>query len=154
MHDSPAPPAPPAHPTPGLAAFTPYLLSKVGRTARARVGDRLAARGLRMWHMAVLSSLAADGPQPQRDLATRLAVHPSDMAKVLDELTRAGWVDRERDSDDRRRITATLTAAGRTALAELEAEVAAVQDALLAPLDADERNTLHRLLLRLHTATG
>ncbi len=144
----------PAHSAPGLAAFTPYLLSKVGKTARGRVGDRLAARGLRMWHMAVLSSLAVDGPQPQRDLASRLAVHPSDIAKVLDELTRAGWVDRERDSGDRRRITVTLTAGGRTALAELEADVAAVQDELLAPLDTDERDTLHRLLLRLHATTG
>lgn len=137
--------------TPRLTALTPYLLSTVGKEARALVGDRVAARGLRLWDMAVLAALADHGPQPQRDLAERLEVHPSDVVKVLDGLARAGYVDRERDTADRRRVLASISTPGRRLLGELTAEVAAVRDDLLAPLDEAEQATLHALLLRVHT---
>ncbi|MEV0413987.1 MarR family transcriptional regulator [Streptomyces sp. NPDC050448] len=137
--------------TPRLTALTPYLLSRVGKAARTLVGDRLAARGLRLWDMAVLAALADHGPQPQRDLAERLDVHPSDVVKVLDGLDRLGCVDRERDTADRRRVLASITEPGRRLLDELTAEAGAVRDELLAPLGEAEQATLHALLLRVHT---
>ncbi|MCO5995134.1 MarR family winged helix-turn-helix transcriptional regulator [Actinoallomurus rhizosphaericola] len=134
---------------PSLLALTPYLLSRVGKTARGRIIERLSARELRLWHMAVLAALADFGPQAQRDLAARLRIDPSDVVKVLDELAAAGHVERARDPADRRRATVTLTAAGRTALADLIAETTAVREEVLAPLDEDERAVLHALLRRL-----
>jgi DNA-binding MarR family transcriptional regulator len=134
---------------PSLLALTPYLLSRVGKTARGRVIERLTARELRLWHLAVLAALADFGPQAQRDLAARLRIDPSDMVKVLDELAATGSVERARDQADRRRVTVTLTAAGRGLLAELTAETAAVQEEVLAPLDEAERAVLHDLLRRL-----
>ncbi|MEU9181992.1 MarR family transcriptional regulator [Streptomyces sp. NPDC048550] len=101
--------------------------------------------------MAVPAALADHGPQPQRDLAERLEVHPSDVVKVLDGLSRAGYVDRERDTADRRRVLASISTPGRRLLGELTAEVAAVRDDLLAPLDEAEQASLHALLLRVHT---
>ncbi|MER7467999.1 MarR family transcriptional regulator [Streptomyces sp. NPDC097981] len=139
-----------ARSTPRLTSLTPYLLSTVGKAARTLVGDRLAAHGLRLWDMAVLAALADHGPQPQRDLAERLDVHPSDVVKVLDGLARLGYVDRERDTADRRRVLASISEPGRRLLDELAAETAAVRDQLLAPLDEAERATLHELLLRVH----
>ncbi|MET9962026.1 MarR family transcriptional regulator [Streptomyces sp. NPDC006326] len=136
--------------TPRLAALTPYLLSRVGRTARTLVAERLAARGLRLWDMAVLAALADHGPQVQRELAERLDVHPSDMAKVLDGLARIGRVERERDPADRRRVRVRIGEPGCRLLEELTTETAAVRDELLAPLDEAERATLHELLLRVH----
>ncbi|MFI6581151.1 MarR family winged helix-turn-helix transcriptional regulator [Embleya sp. NPDC050493] len=135
---------------PTLTALTTYLLSRVGKTARGRLADRLAGRGLRLWHMAVLAALADFGPHAQRDLAARLAIHPSDVVKVLDELAVAEWVERVRDPKDRRRVRVSLTAAGRIALAELEADAREVQDRLLEPLNASERGVLNELLLRVH----
>ncbi|MFI6992340.1 hypothetical protein ACI2LC_11880 [Nonomuraea wenchangensis] len=41
---------------PRLAALTPYLLSKTGKAVRGRVASRLALRGVRMWHMAILDA--------------------------------------------------------------------------------------------------
>ncbi|MFE2142982.1 MarR family winged helix-turn-helix transcriptional regulator [Streptomyces sp. NPDC059456] len=136
--------------TPRLTALTPYLLSTVGKEARTLVGDRLAARGLRLWDMAVLAALADHGPQPQRDLAERLDVHPSDVVKVLDGLARLGCVDRERDTADRRRVLASISGPGRELLDELAADAEAVGERLLAPLDTAERATLHALLVRVH----
>lgn len=140
MHETP----------PSLTALTTYLLSKVGKAARARLSEQLADDGLRLWHMAVLAALADFGPHAQRDLAERLDIHPSDMVKVLDELTALGHVRRARDEADRRRVRVTVTPEGRAALAGQTAQASEVQEAILRPLDADERALLHRLLLRVH----
>ncbi|GAA4602950.1 MarR family transcriptional regulator [Actinoallomurus liliacearum] len=134
---------------PSLLALTPYLLSRVGKTARGRIAERLTAREMRLWHMAVLAALADFGPHAQRDLAARLRIDPSDVVKVLDELAAAGRVERARDPADRRRVTVTITAAGRTALSELTADTSAVQEEVLAPLDEGERAVLHSLLRRI-----
>ncbi|MGW3071344.1 hypothetical protein [Kitasatospora sp. NPDC001132] len=47
-----------------------------------------------------------------------------------------------------------MTDAGRALLAELDALARAVQDEVLAPLDAGERRALQELLLRVHDGTG
>ncbi|MDX2826928.1 MarR family winged helix-turn-helix transcriptional regulator [Streptomyces ipomoeae] len=137
---------------PTLTALTTYLLSQVGKNARGLLIERLTARNLRLWHMSSLAALADFGPHVQRDLAGRLAIHTSDMTKVLDELADWGYITRDRDGSDRRRILATITQAGREALADLNTEAEAAQNTLLTPLTPDERTQLHNLLLRLHTA--
>ena len=142
-------------PPPSLLALDTYLLSRVGKIARSRTGARLAERGLRLWHLSVLSALGDDGPAGQRELGVRLRIDPSDMVKVLDELERSGAVRRERDPADRRRSLVRLTDAGRTLLRELTAEAAQVTDDLLAPLSPTARAQLHTTLLTLfHHATG
>ncbi|MEV6233933.1 MarR family winged helix-turn-helix transcriptional regulator [Saccharopolyspora shandongensis] len=135
---------------PTLLDLSTYLLSRVGKTARGLLAERLAERGLRLWDMAALAALADFGPHAQRDLAVRLGVDPSDMAKAVDQLATAGYVDRARDMADRRRVSVSLTPAGRAVLADLDAEARAVQDQVLEPLDAKERQLLQGLLLRVH----
>ncbi|MEV6978772.1 MarR family winged helix-turn-helix transcriptional regulator [Kitasatospora sp. NPDC093806] len=140
----------PTRTPPTLLDLSTYLLSKTGKTARGRLAERLARRGLQLWDMAVLAALADFGPHAQRDLVRRLGVDPSDLAKVADQLAAAGYVERARDTVDRRRVSVTVTDAGRALLAELRAEALAVQDEVLAPLDPGERRVLHELLARIH----
>ncbi|WP_035870710.1 MarR family winged helix-turn-helix transcriptional regulator [Kitasatospora cheerisanensis] len=142
--------ADPTETPPALLELTTYLLSKVGKDARHRLAELLAAEGLRLYHHAALAALADFGPHTQRDLAVRLGLDPSDLAKAADRLAAAGWLDRTRDPADRRRLTLTLTPAGAARLAELTALAGGVQDEVLAPLAPAERATLHGLLLRLH----
>ncbi|MFJ5228832.1 MarR family winged helix-turn-helix transcriptional regulator [Kitasatospora sp. NPDC088391] len=130
--------------------MTTYLLSRTGKDARSRLAERLAADGLRLYHHAALAALADLGPHTQRELADRLRLDPSDLAKAADLLAARGWIDRTRDPADRRRLTLTLTPAGRTRLSALQDEARDVQDAVLAPLDPAGRAALHALLLRLH----
>ncbi|MEV0700264.1 MarR family winged helix-turn-helix transcriptional regulator [Saccharopolyspora sp. NPDC050389] len=135
---------------PTLLDLSTYLLSRVGKTARGLLAERLAERGLRLWDMAALAALADFGPHAQRDLVVRLGVDPSDMAKVVDQLAAAGYVDRARDMADRRRVSVSVTPAGRAVLADLDAEARAVQDKVLEPLNTKERQLLQGLLLRVH----
>jgi DNA-binding MarR family transcriptional regulator len=134
---------------PSLLELDAYLLSKIGKEARRRTAVRLAERELRLWHLAVLAALDDFGPHVQRELAVRLGLDPSDVVKVLDELTVRGHVERTRDPADRRRVQARLTPDGRVALAELLAEARTTDEDLLAPLDPAEREQLHGLLRRV-----
>lgn len=135
---------------PTLSGLSTYLLAQTGRDARAALADRLGQRGLRLWHLAVLAALDDFGPQSQRDVGARFGIHASDMTKVVDELAERDLVSRERDPADRRRVVVALTGAGRTTLVTLRDDAAAVQDEVLAPLTAQERDVLHGLLLRVH----
>ncbi|WP_433198275.1 MarR family winged helix-turn-helix transcriptional regulator [Nocardia sp. CA-107356] len=138
---------------PSLLGLDTYLLSRVGKVARGRFADRLAARGLRLWHMAVLAALADFGPHVQRDLGIRLDIHPSDVAKIVDELASAGQVERTRDPADRRRISVRITRTGRAALRSLGQEARQVREEILAPLGQDERIVLSDMLRRLFEHT-
>ncbi|MFD8785879.1 MarR family winged helix-turn-helix transcriptional regulator [Kitasatospora sp. NPDC059599] len=145
---------PPPELPPTLLDLSSYLLSRIGKAARGRLADRLAERGLRLWDMAVLASLADFGPQAQRDLVRRLGLDPSDLAKVVEQLAVAGYVERARDPADRRRVSVSVTGAGRALLAELDVQARVVQDEVLAPLDVGEREVLQSLLLRVHRGLG
>lgn len=69
---------------------------------------------------------------------------------LVDDLRAAGLVDRARDTADRRRVTVTVSEAGRTLFESLRADALDVQDEILAPLTARERSRLTSLLKRVH----
>jgi DNA-binding MarR family transcriptional regulator len=71
------------------------------------------------------------------------------MHALLSDLERDGLVERVRDQHDRRRILVDVTPAGARALQRLDKLVQAAQETLTAPLSADERRELHRLMTRL-----
>jgi DNA-binding MarR family transcriptional regulator len=144
----------PATTPPTLTARSAFLLSRTGKAARALVADGLAVRGARMPLMAVLAALADFGPHVQRELGARLAMDPSDVTKVVEELAAHGYVERARDERDRRRVSVALTAEGRAALAGMDAAVAEAEDALLAPLSGDERAALASMLERVYAAAA
>jgi MarR family transcriptional regulator, lower aerobic nicotinate degradation pathway regulator len=139
----------------GLLRHPTYLLSKLAAIGRRRVIEELAAEDLgarlphnRLHHLAVLSCLADFGSVCQRRVGEHLGMDSSDLVAVLDDLERAGWVDRQRDQRDRRRQLVSLTAAGAKALRRLDEIVWRAGTSLLAPLTGTEREQLHDLLLR------
>ncbi|MFD7862051.1 MarR family winged helix-turn-helix transcriptional regulator [Streptomyces sp. NPDC057682] len=135
---------------PSLLEHTTYLMSRTGRAARTRLAKRLAERGLRLRHMAVLAALCDFGPHAQRELASRLSIDRGDMVSLVDDLGAHGLLERARDTADRRRMTVTVSPAGREVLEHLLAEASEIQEDVLAPLNARERTQLARLLKRVH----
>ncbi|WP_055602749.1 MarR family winged helix-turn-helix transcriptional regulator [Streptomyces aureus] len=135
---------------PSVLNLNAYLMYALGKVARRRLTERLEARGLRLWHLTVMTLLADLGPQMKTALASRLDMNASDLVKIVNDLARIGQVDCVRDRTDRRRVVVQLTPEGRTYLAGLSAEIATADDELLAPLDAAEREQLGSLLRRVH----
>ena len=90
----------------------------------------------------------------QLALAQHLGVDRTVMTYLIDDLERAGLVERRPDPADRRARRILLTEDGRARLDALERALRRVEDDLLAPLDPDERPVLRRLLARLAAGTG
>ena len=78
------------------------------------------------------------------------------IVEAVNELANGGLVERARDPDDRRRNVVTITPAGVRQLRLLDEVLAGIQDEVFAPLSADERAQLARLLARVldHHAAG
>ncbi|WP_406040295.1 MarR family transcriptional regulator [Micromonospora sp. NBC_00898] len=126
-----------------------WLLTQTAQHAGRLVADGMAAVDGRGYHYRVLAALDEFGPASQAALGRRSGVHLSDLVAALNELADRGFVERAPDPADRRRNIITITSAGHRQLALLEGQLTRVQDALLAPLEPDERAQLVGLLTRV-----
>jgi DNA-binding MarR family transcriptional regulator len=132
-----------------IAGLPTWLLSQTSTQAHRLLVERLSAVGARGYDYRVLAFLDEQGPASQAGIGRGTAIHLSDMVGTLNGLEAAGHVARLPDPADRRRNVVTLTPAGAARLAELSIEVDRVQDELLAPLSAEEREELTTLLARV-----
>ncbi len=144
-------------PTPGRLSGAPsWLLTQTAAHASRLVSEGFAAAGSRGYHYRLLAALDEFGPASQAALGRRGGIDRSDVVAVLNELAEGGLVERAPDPGDRRRNVVTITPAGVAQLRRLDAVLAGIQDELLDPLSADERDELARLLARVvdHHASG
>ncbi|MDQ7808795.1 MarR family transcriptional regulator [Amycolatopsis sp. A133] len=131
-----------------LLRWPTYVMGQLHRSGVGRIDAALAGRGVALRDYYVLVCIGEYGPLAQQRVADRLGLDRSDLVKVLDRLEAAGWVSRERDTEDRRRHVLTLTEDGRATVGTVEEVSAAVTGELLARLTPREQDTLHRLLLK------
>jgi DNA-binding MarR family transcriptional regulator len=126
-------------------------LALSGHTAAVQIRKALAEYGLKPGHGYVLLLLADQGATSQQSLVEALAVDPSVLVAVLNDLEREGMAERRRDPTDRRRHIVEITQQGKSRAADFEAALAAVEAVLFADLDAVEITTLRGLLARINT---
>lgn len=153
--DSAGPPVPGPGPVPlppELLARSGFLLIRLGLQHKARAMEQLGHEGFSQYQYSVLAMLDERPRETQAAIADSLGVDRSQLVRILDGLEDRGLVTRLRDRSDRRRHTVNLTAAGRRHLRRLRDTIDRVEDELLSPLDARDRETLHALLLRLSAA--
>jgi DNA-binding MarR family transcriptional regulator len=135
-----------------------FLLSQVGARTAQLFEARLAPLGLSPRAFGVMSNLAADDDRIQQELADALGIHRNNMVGLIDEMEKAGWVERHRSTEDRRAFHVRLTPAGRALVDWVNRLVPALDDHLTADLDERQRRDLKRLLqqvaatLELHPA--
>jgi DNA-binding MarR family transcriptional regulator len=82
----------------------------------------------------------------QQALCGALHLDPNNLVLMLNELEDAGYIERRRDPEDRRRHIVELTAPGKRALERAEKGMESVEDQVLAALDAGQRAELRKLL--------
>jgi MarR family transcriptional regulator, lower aerobic nicotinate degradation pathway regulator len=132
-----------------LVASSVFLLKRLGFAAKQRALDEYEQTGLGPYHHAVLTLLDEGVPETQAAIADSLGYDRGTLVGLLDELEERGLVERKRDPEDRRRHVVRLTADGKRTLGQLRALSTRLEDEFLAPLDAEQRATLHALLLEL-----
>ena len=126
-----------------------WLISQISTHAHRLLTERLAAAGARGYHYRLLAALQEFGPASQASLGRRTAMDRSDVVAALNDLASGGYVQRAPDQADHRRNVITITPAGAAHLRRLDDLLDDVQDELLAPLSAGERDQLARLLSRV-----
>jgi DNA-binding MarR family transcriptional regulator len=132
-----------------LLANTAFLLARLGFTFKARAIEEVERAGFSLYDYSVLELLAEQPRETQATIADALRVDRGQMVGILDRLEDRGFVERQRDPEDRRRHVVTLTSEGRRQLVRLRSTMSKLREDLLRPLDEDERDTLHSLLLQL-----
>jgi DNA-binding MarR family transcriptional regulator len=108
----------------------------------------LAEPGLRPLARAVLLIVNQRGPSSQREISDVLGLDPSDLVSMLDQLEDAGFIERRRDPEDRRRNQIVTTARGKKAAARIAELAERAEEVALERLTEPERKQLAQLLGR------
>jgi DNA-binding MarR family transcriptional regulator len=113
--------------------------------------DWLRGRELSHAQGFVLGYLVQNPGAIQRDIAQVSRTRAASVSSLLQGLERRGLVERRtEDGDDRsKRVYATQT--GIDLIAGFDEAMAAANETILAPLDREERATLHALLAKITT---
>ena len=93
--------------------------------------------------------LSEVGRLSQNHLGRMTAMHPATIQGVIQRLCERGFITRTPDRNNRRRIVLQLTAAGSGAVEALQIRMVETNDAILAPLNAGERELFLGFLKRL-----
>lgn len=110
---------------------------------------KLAARKLTERQFGVLETIFHLGPLPQCELGRKQLTTGGNITFVVDNLERAGLVQRRRDTEDRRVVTVHLTARGRDLVADVFPEHATAIVERFAALKPQEQVELARLMKKL-----
>ena len=126
-----------------------FLLSIARAIVTRRVNDELEPTGLRGRTYSVLALAADGGGVTQREIADTLALNPSQIVPMVDELTKRGLVERLAHASDRRARVVAATLEGRDLYDTARSRVSDALGVVLSGLDANERESLHDLLRRV-----
>jgi DNA-binding MarR family transcriptional regulator len=137
-----------------LAGDPGFLLSRVGAAVRAGFKDVLAGWGIRPLQYLILLVLDARSGVSQQELCAAAGIDSGNMVELLDGLEALQYAERARDPRDRRRYMVTLTAHGRSTLAELRPAIADYDRRFLSPLTEQELDQLTATLGKLYAATA
>lgn len=108
-----------------------------------------AGLGLTGLHVGALKLIESGGPMSQHAVGSALGKDRTTMVSVVDDLERAGLVERRRNPRDRRAYALEITPEGEEWLERATALIRDAEADLLGDLDAEERERLRELLKRV-----
>ncbi|TCC28814.1 MarR family winged helix-turn-helix transcriptional regulator [Kribbella sindirgiensis] len=119
-----------------------------------QVGSQLSLKDA---ELDCLDVLARDGALTPSALARRAGIHPATMTGILDRLERGGWVVRDRDQTDRRRVTVRVVKERTAAVYQAYRGMNGAIDKICAGYSEDELDLIAGFLNRCaeagHTST-
>ena len=144
-----APPAPTHRVAEELAAWSGFLLMRLGVGFKAKTLARAEKLGFEPYDYSLLAILAEGVRETQATMSDALALEPSRLVALLDSLEERGLVVRQRDPQDRRRHVVSITTEGKRKLSKLREGAKQLEEEFFAPLDPESRKVFHEMLVRL-----
>ena len=126
-----------------------HLVRRTHQIAVALFMSELSGEDVTPVQFAILNAVMDTPGVDQVTLAGRVAFDAATSGSVIGRLEAKAWIRREPDQADRRRKLLWLTPAGHEATLQMKRAVDLVQEKILAPLTADESQTLLALLSKL-----
>jgi MarR family transcriptional regulator, transcriptional regulator for hemolysin len=139
---------------PDLDRSLGFLLHDIARLMRKRFDQRSRHLGMTRAQWQLLSHLARHEGINQSGLADILEIEPITLARLVDRMVEAGWIERRPHPSDRRQRCLYLTAKARPRFADLRAIAAEVFEDVLYDFSLEERDTLLELLVRMRRSLG
>lgn len=96
-----------------------------------------------------MAAIGRYGPMSASDVCARTTVEPDKVTRAVNALMEAGYVRREQDKFDKRRVVLSLTPLGRKVYNEIERATRQMELTLLDALTEREREALNRVLTKL-----
>jgi DNA-binding MarR family transcriptional regulator len=132
-----------------MSAETPgalVLATRLSRVAYRRATEDVL--GMRLKQFSALAYLRQLPGVSQRQLGDAMLLDANNCVLLLNDIEDAGWAERRRDPDDRRRHVVEITDSGREALEQAEQALDDLEEDVLDGLTAEERATLRELLAK------
>jgi DNA-binding MarR family transcriptional regulator len=128
-----------------------FLVADISRLMRRAFERGLSGSSLTLAQARALVYVARNEDIRQVELAELLEVQPMTLARLIDQLETAGFVERRLDPDDRRAYRIHPTKAAAPQLAAIERVIVAIRAAAVHGLDRDEQRAALAALRRMRT---
>ncbi|HEY8519951.1 MAG TPA: MarR family transcriptional regulator [Gammaproteobacteria bacterium] len=125
------------------------LIVAVSRLLRRNFDRRVQSLGLTQAQWRAIAHLMHEEGLNQAALAERLEVKPITVARLIDRMQSAGWVERRTDPDDRRAIRLYLTPKAQPILAEMQRRAEEMMAEALRGIAPSARRELAAALKRM-----
>lgn len=127
------------------------LLVALGRrnSLRDPIAAAVEAMSLTPPQIHAILWLGREGQLTMGQIAQRVGVTDKTVTGLVDRLERDGFVERDRDGDDRRVVLARVTPKGRAIYGKLQRTIREKLGIFLSLLDEEDRQALFRILEKL-----
>jgi MarR family 2-MHQ and catechol resistance regulon transcriptional repressor len=133
-----------------VRALSTYVkLVRAAESVSAKIHGHLSSANLTISQFGVLEALLHLGPLSQAELAQKILKSTGNITMVIDNMEKRGLVKRDRDPEDRRYYSVTLTSTGKKLIGSLFPRHAAGIVKGMSVLSKDEQETLGNLCRKL-----
>lgn len=129
-----------------------YLVLDVARLLSARFDARARALGITRAQWGLIAALVRSEGSSQAQLAEWMQVTPMAVGRLVDRMSRAGWVERRPEPGDRRAYRIYLTPKAHEIRPQLRRISEQTEQEALRELDTEARNALLDSLSRVRHA--
>jgi DNA-binding MarR family transcriptional regulator len=126
-----------------------WLLADASRLIRKLADRRLGGVGLTRAQWQALGNLRRLGPMTQAALAEIMEVETATIARLIDRLEAAGWIERKAEAQDRRVKLVTMTEKATSIMDEVSVIGQRLRDDMLVDLSHEELETLIAALSKI-----
>jgi DNA-binding MarR family transcriptional regulator len=126
-----------------------WLVPDVARLLRRDFDRRVRSLGLTQAQWRAIAHLALNEGINQTELAERLEVKPITLARLIDRMQHAGWVERVADVNDRRVTRLFLTQSVQPMLKELQGHAESAVNDVLRKISKANRKILVQALQQM-----